>query len=393
MKESERSIIRESRFETDNNNRIYIAVKLNHKSGLNHRGGMVYELPDRGERNAFSMSFNYNIVGCPGRDYRLSAVGYDASWSPVTAATFDADDAGATGSHTLTFGANVVKCAFLWSVADTTEHIYCGDDTGDGGYAIVTNIRIKSQTGDILASDIAGALYDYIAAANSGQLAGKLITATTADLQDEVYEDNYPFDILDRLATVSAYSWRVDNRGLFIWQPNSDDAARSWIATIDLSTFELEEDLGNLYNSAYGRYSDANGRALRTTTANNALDVEKWGITRRQKVEARTTSATQAGLFRDAFLGDAPARAIRSGVTVIRLRDAGGGQQPLYAPRPGDLITVDNLPAALSPDIDAIRVFRLGYLEYNGRSRSARYEPVTPPATLATLIAQKEVGL
>src|SRR5690606_29921709 len=138
-------------------------------------------------------------------------------------------------------------------------------DTGDI-YARITSLRIKAVAGDVLASDIAAALVAYVNGINGNQLSASdsLIEPTTTDLYDEIYEDEYPADILDRLALLHGYEWAVwEGRRLAFREKGS--AARAWY--VDATRIlDLQRSLDSVRNSAYGIYRDADGRTLRTNT-------------------------------------------------------------------------------------------------------------------------------
>jgi hypothetical protein len=246
-----------------------------------------------------------------------------------------------------------------------------------------------------LASEIAAALATFVNSVNSNQLSSSsaFITATTTDLQDVIYEDEYPADILDHLALLHSYEWAVWEGQRLHFHPKGEGAnSRTWY--IDATRIaELQRSIENLYNSAYSLLQSANGRTLRTANNGDPASQAKYGVLRRGFTNVTTTSSTEATTHRDAFLADRKTLAIRARVEFERVYDATGAEYPLYMIRAGDTITIRNLPPVLSTDIDRIRSFVVGETEYDALENRIDVTPQDPVPTLVTLVARREEGL
>jgi hypothetical protein len=95
-------------------------------------------------------------------------------------------------------------------------------------------------------------------------------------------------------------------------------------------------------------YQDARGISQVTAYATDAASVAANGITRRRTLSADTTSPTEAALIRDTALADQKKRTTQSSVTFRTLYDRAGVEYPPGMIKPGDTITITNLPAILS---------------------------------------------
>ena len=75
-------------------------------------------------------------------------------------------------------------------------------------------------------------------------------------------------------------------------------------------------------------------------------------------------------------------------MTFDRLYDAAGNERPLHALAAGDQVTIRNLPATATTDIENIATFRVDYSNYDAAANALDLEPDTPTPTLVTLIAE-----
>ena len=151
-------------------------------------------------------------------------------------------------------------CFTMYCTAAAAE--YTGE-TGDYNLTI-TGLRVKTTTASTVTADaIAAALASYVNGINSSQLSAEttLIAAPGLDLTDEVYEDEYPADILTRLVGLGddqtpPRQWEVgvwENRLLHLRVRGS--AGRAWY--VDAGSLDVERSLATLSNAAYGVYQDA----------------------------------------------------------------------------------------------------------------------------------------
>lgn len=378
-------------YEMDNNNRLFIGLKKSaNYNNVAKLGRMVYELPDKGSRDAATISCDYSIVvtasfgACA-----ISIEGYDDDWTLVEsediAASITTSDSG-TFSHT--FAAGVTKVAFQFRRQNASDVEYTGE-TGET-YGRLTNVRIKSTTAaTVLSSAIAQALYEYVDSVNPTLLAGSRIQATSLDLRQEIYEDARPSEILDNLALRESYVWGVDEHGVFYWQPRST-VGRRWV--VDALDIEVEDDLDAIHNQAYAVYQDANDRRLRTDPAENTISVRIYGVRRQRSIDARTTSQAQAASHRDALLNDTSFYAIRAEIDFEAIYDEQGNRGELWQVKGGDRVTIRNLPSLYSLDNDALASFIVERAMYESATNRLTLEPTLPIPTVAVLLANAGGG-
>lgn len=386
----DRVVATPERYEIDNNNRLYIAPRkgetYNHN---NHAGELTYAAPHLGARDISHFTADYSITLPTGWTVRLLSCAYDFSGTTVEA-TVTGDGTNKTGTWTLTLTAN--KRLILSVTNQNGSPTTITAETGVN-FARLTNIRIKTTAGSVYASGIAAALRAYISGINPTQLAATnaLISATATDLRDEIYEDEYPADILDRLALIHRYEWGVYEGQILHFRPRSS-SARAWY--VDVTGMpELQRSLEKVRNSAYAIYRATDGATLRTATADSATGFSRYGIVRRGFVNVQTTSATEAETHRGLWLSDRADMQARARIEFDRVFDAGGGLYPLWVMRAGDTVTMRNLPPTLSPDIDRVRTFRIGETAYDADSGVIDIAPDDPTPTLVTLVARRGAGL
>lgn len=385
----------------DNNNRLYITLKKNqtYVTAANEIAVWFFEAPHNSERNLATVAFDWDITLPSNWTFRLWSYtdsGFGGFASEQNIALGDGTQQTGSVNETITAGKKLAAIV----IYNTTGSNYTNSSEDGAWYAKITNIRVKTDGSTVLASDIAAALSTYVNGVNAGQLSSSsaLIEATATDLEDELYEDALPADILDRLADLHNFEAGVwEGQRLHFRQRGS--ASRSW--QVDVTRIvDLQRSLEEIRNSAYGIYRDAGGRVLRTAAADDDASIDRYGVTRRGTVNVQTTSQTEAETHRDAFLSDRADFAVRANIEFDKVFDEHGIEHPLYMMRAGDQVTMRNLPPNVSVDIDNIRTFRVGRTEFNtspGDSDEGqgqmKLEPRTPVPTLVTLVAKREAGI
>ena len=372
------------RYEMDNNNRLYIAIRKNEQSSNVLTGMQGYIIPHNGERQITAVDFDFELTGASG--YAAILARADGSWGFLSNIwSLATNGTVRTGSQSLTF-AGCDSLIFTLRDNSATPVTFTGE-TGDT-HLKITNIRIKTTTAaSVLASDIAADLVTFANGVNSAQIsAGSLlIDATSTDLEDELYEDLWPADVLNRLALLHEFEAAVwEGQRL---QFRSKGQGESWYVDVT-RIVQLQRSLENLKNSAYGVYKDPNGRILRTAVADDAASQTRFDIVRRGLVRVQTTSQTEAETHRDVWLTDRVDFSTRATIEFERLYDASGAEIPLYMLRTGDSVTMRNLPPMLSADIENIANFRVGETEYNAATNELSLTPEAAIPTLVTLISE-----
>lgn len=379
------------KFNFDNNNRIFISLTKDTSYSQFNTGGMVFWEPHPGIRDITTVSFDYEFNCSSDFTARLLSNAEDyvtgsIDWQLAGNGTSQ------TGSASVSTSAPAVILQFIVIKTTAGSTTYSGES--GAAFLKISNLRIKTTSAStVLASDIAAALAAYTNGINSAQLSASsaLIAASSTDLRDELYEDELPADILDRLAALHNYQAAVWEDRRLTFQPKSA-LARTWYVDV-ARIVDLQRSLEPLRNSAYAIYREAGGRTLRTAVAGNAASQARYGLVRRGYVSVQTTSQTEAETHRDAFLSDRAHYAVRASVDFERLYSQSGARYPLHAIRAGDTLVMRNLPPTLSAEIDNIRSFRVAATEYDAENDTIRVEPEVPTPTLVTLLARRESGL
>jgi len=365
---------------------LYAAPRKGEDFSSSHRFAWYYEPPDDAVQEISRIEFDWELNLPTGWTARLDAESNSAEWIETGSGALD------SGSETVTLTASDEGwIRFLVFRSNATAAEYTGE-TGDS-YLLISNIRVMGVTGSaVAADDIAAALAAFVNGVNDDQLSDSaaLIEASTDDLYDELYGDEYPADILDRLVGLTGFEWGVWHNQLLHFREKG-----SWGKTyyVDVTSLQVQKSLEPLRNSAYGAYQDANGRTLRTDVADDEFSQEQHGLIRRTAVSVRTTDETQAEAHRDAYLADNSTYAIRASVVFTALYNESGGRVPLTALRAHDTIVLRNLPPMVSADVATIREFMLARCEYQAAPEVIWVEPDVPIPTLVTMIAREGAGL
>ncbi len=385
------------KYSFDQLNRLYCTLLLNAVySNGSQAAGFIFQVPNGGVRDIkyVTMSIAYGLPA----NWVLRFIAYDSSWGSAQTSNIDAD--GGSGSGTFTWDLSATPRAFVGIQAyNNTGGDYTNTGQNGAYYVRCTDVRVTTSGSTIYADEIAAALATYVNGINSAQLSASsaLISSPAIDLHDEVYEDDLPSDILDRLARLGDNSTPVALYEVGVWDKQlvsfqkRGQAARQWY--VDISELELERTIDALCNSAYATYQEAAGRMLRTAIGTDADSVARYGLTRRRVVHTDTTSSTQAGIHRDAALQDGKDPHPRIRIDFDALYDASGTRWPLWSARAWDTCTIRNLPPTLSTAIDRIRTFRIIESEYDADGDRLTLTPEQYLPTLETLVLRREAGI
>jgi hypothetical protein len=383
------------RYSIDTNNRLFIGLTINSSYAANvNVGGLTFRGPYFGERPIVAVSFDYEML-LPST-WTLELVRADDDFTNrVAITTVAATGVLQTGTVDQTFtGQYRLEINIYRSTVGTTTY------TGETGanYVKITNLHVQTQDdyADVGGDQIVWALIAYVNALNATQLSSSIarVAVPNVALKDETYEDEWPADIIDRLAALGDNTAQVYEAGVWegrvlVFQPRGE-TARQWF--VDASSLEVERTLDTLRNSVYAVYRESDWRELRTTTSTDTASVARYGLTRRRAVEASTTSSTQAGKQRAAALQDGKDPAPRASLVFRELYDTAGVRWPLWAVRAWDTVTIRNLPPTLSVDIDRIRTFRLAATEYDVDADLLTVTPEGPLPRLENAVLRQSVG-
>ena len=385
------------RFAITTNQMISIAPEKNslqggtaHPNGNTCVGAVYLRRPDRSDRLLQHAIFDYSVVGAAPWTADLLRLNDDLTIASGTATPWSQ-----VGSGSGTFNASFAGCgALALRFYNSGTNGPFGAETGTH-YLRVQNPRINGESSATTPStNIVNALIAFVRATNPSQAdAGTyMISSTGIDLDNEIYEDAFPADILDRLALLgdaqdNRYEVGVKRERRLYFRPKGS-AARRW--QIDATGISVQQSRELLSNSVYGRYQGVSGRTLRTATASDAVSQARFGIVRSGLAEAETTKVATAEQVRDTFLGDTASPHPRTSVSFERLFTANGQQSPLWMVESGDIVTIRNLPTGVGADIDRIRTFYVAETEYDSERGTMTIVPDTPITTLDVLLARKE---
>ena len=375
------------KYAMDNNNRLYVGLRKGEAyTTAADVGAWFYYLPDGGEREPVTFTCSYAFKAPTGFKFQITSfLGFSL---PSYTVENDINGTGALLTGSLSLALEAGKTAIHAYVFNNSGSTYTNTTETGNFYLTLTNVRLTTVSGDVIASDIAAAMVARTNGINSGQLsaATSLIEATTDDLLNELYEDEKPSEILDRLAELSGYEVGVWENRLLHFRPKGSQG-RTWFIDATRIT-DVSKDLGVVYNEVYATYQDENRRTLRTAVSQNSLHQETTGIVRQTVLKARTTSQAQAESQRDTHLDDQDNYAIVATVEFDRIFDESGAEVNQVNLRSGDTAVIRNLPPTLGAVVDLIREFKIAGTSFDGRAM--RLEPELPAPTLVTLIARKE---
>lgn len=245
----------------------------------------------------------------------------------------------------------------------------------------------------VYADEIAGNLASTINATNSTQLSSgtSLIQSPGRDLLDAQWLDAYGADVLadlvqrgDTQTPPRRWVWSVEVGRLLRFAPLSD-GGRTWY--VDAADITVQLSRENLYNDAYAIYQDPSGWPLRTATNPDATSVARNGFTRRQSVSVNGSNALQAAAARDTAISQGATPTPRVQVNFLAVYDSSGARWPLYLIRPGDVITIRNLPPTLGTSVAQIQSFVISRVEYHLDDDTITVEPMDPLPTLESFLA------
>lgn len=185
------------------------------------------------------------------------------------------------------------------------------------------------------------------------------IQSQAIDIDQAIYEDQYPTDIINDLIAKSddqtpPRQWvaMVYNNQTLIVRPRG--SGYDWFT--DITSLDVVRTLTQLYNSVYAVYKEPNDqRSLRTAVTTDADSVAKFKITRRKPILVETTDSVQATKIRDSVLALQTDPVPRANVELDRIYDKFGNPFPLFMVRADDTLTLRNLPPTLGNVYDKIR--------------------------------------
>jgi len=381
------AVAQNGRYNTDNNNRLYFELVKNEVYDDDNRGVLAYELPDRGRRDAKTISFDWEFANTTGVEFRAIVRGLSDSWATLVGnVVFSSAAASGSGSYSLTFPAGVQKVAITYGRVSGGETTYAGK-TGDT-WGKVTNIRIKSTTAaTVLGSDIAADLAAYVATENPTQGDGLSygIQATSQDLREQIFEDERPSKMLDDICDRHDFRWRVWEQSLILEPENAGGVSHY----ADVTSMEFQRSFAEVSTQAYATYNTESNETRRTATATNTNATFIFNNVKKVTATgANTTSLATAEAQRDAALVANGNLAPRIDIRITTLLTADGRVVPLWRVRAGDSIFIRAIPVDSRPILER-RVLRVSRSDYNAVTNELTVESDIPYPSLVTIVAQQ----
>lgn len=223
------------------------------------------------------------------------------------------------------------------------------------------------------------------------------VQSQAIDLDQAVYEDQYPSEIINQLiaksdnqSTPRQWVAMVYNDQKLIVRPRGTGSA--WYT--DITSLQVVRTLTQLYNSVYAVYRDvANKRNLRTAVNANTDSVAKFQITRRKAIKVDTTSATQAAQIRDSVLALQLDPIPRASIKLDHVFDKFGSPFPLFMIKADDTLTMRNLPPILGATLyDKIRTLVITRTDVDLLHGSISVELEVPIPNIDVQLAQALKG-
>lgn len=220
-----------------------------------------------------------------------------------------------------------------------------------------------------------------------------LVQSQSIDLDQAIYEDQYPSEIINQLVAKSdnqtpARQWvaLVYNDMRLVVRPRGTGLA--WYT--DITSLDVVRTLTELYNSVYAVYSEpSNRRLLRTAIATNADSVTRFQITRRKAINVESTDATQATQVAASVLALQADPIPRASVDLDRIFDKYGSPFPLFFIRADDTLTLRNLPPTLTAVLyDKIRTLVITRTDVDLMAGSINLELEIPMPNLNVQMAR-----
>lgn len=383
------------RFTSDNNNRLYIAPNKDETfSSSSAFGYWGYSIPDASSRQIVRVEFSYVLKGSSSWRARLDR--RNDTWGlSSTVWTLDGNGGTQTGSQTLTISATDRLTFTLFYNAASAA--YTGE-TGDT-YLRITGLKVKTHDGDITPGLIVQDMIDLVTAINAGQLSenNQGVEDSGLVLDNEVYEDLTPADILTGLAKLGDDSSPPSPYGAAVWTGQAlrfnliGDNSRTWY--VDAEEVIVERSLDGSYNSVYSTYNGSLGSTGRTAAAEDAAGIERSGLTRQTAVRVNSGSESFAENVRDLTLETVKATRVRADIKTHGIYNETGVKYPLYSVRAGDTMILRNLPPDTFPGIDQIRSFRVLSTRYDCDRDELTPVPDEALNRLDIIISRREKGL
>lgn len=379
------------RMASDTNNRLYMAPNKGAVWPQYSKAGLYFDIPNISPRNVLYVSFNYTVL-FPSATWNVYLRGLSLDWAGMSG-NFWFQPGSGSGTFSGAIGNSFPRLFFFIEPNAATTY---GGETGDY-YVRITNLRITTSGATIYADEIVRNLVSFMSGVNPGQLSSStaLIQSPGLDLRNESYEDMPPSDILNTMISRGDsqtppryWEWGVWEDQRLYFRPRGA-AGMTWY--VDATDLSVTRSLTNVANNVYALYKDANGDAVRGTSTSDSASQARYGLIRQAKIDADTTSATEANAQRSAYLNDHKDPLPSAKISFSAIYDAYGGRWPLWRVRSGDQIVIRNLPPG-SGQLDRVRQFRISTTSYDAVANTLSVEPEAPPATLETMLAREAIG-
>jgi hypothetical protein len=370
-----------SMYSTDTNDRLFIAPTKNSVYGSGTEiGEWGYQIPSGSSRQITAISFDWT-ANLPTNWYArvdryTSAYSYQ---STITTFLNPDDGAVSTGTVSQTFTAcDRVHILIYYGGGGT--YTYTGE-TGTNNL-FVNNIRVKTTTASTVTPNAVITDMMTLAPVLSTTVVG---SANSLDLNDAVFEDQYPGDIIDymtRLGDTTGNRWEAGvDANLSLYYRQLGTNAKEWYA--DILDLDFARDISAMWNSVYAVYKrPITDTVVRGTASTDTTSVNAFGLTRKLALPVNTTASATANYYRDVALEDRKNPAVKT-----QLRVALVGATGLWTVRAGDYINIRNLPPFSFNAVNFTR-FRIARTEYDATTNRLTLQSEAPMSQLEFVIGQ-----
>lgn len=259
-----------------------------------------------------------------------------------------------------------------------------------GSYSGTTTIHAHA----IYADQIIKAIVAQISSLNSTQLSSSvaLIESPGVDIENAVYEDALPGDVVNSLLGVNATGgqWEAGVwEGRVLHYRERGSQGRTFYT--DAVELVVNSTLDTMHNQYYATYRDDKGRTLRTDRDGDSPSQNRYGLVRTAVAHTNSISSSLAEAHRDAGIAVNKAITPTSRIVCKGLFTANGAAVPFWELRYGDVLNVRNLPPNASEEIDKIRRFTVQRQSYKPLEDDLMVAPELDIPSIEVMIASSYI--
>lgn len=383
-----------SRWNLRNDDRLYFAPKTGQAYTSGGNRGSYYIILPGADREFKEVRFTYDVslrTNWKLELYERSQVPAGGTATSIWSVTTSGSS---TATVTLTGTAPVLefRCSNLTGAGDT-------ENLDDGGhYAVVTDLRVLTvpgdvTTGEMFASEVVEKLQRFVNGFNPLQILDDVgwLENPGLDINELTYEDTPVGKAVNLLLDYGDDQTPPRLWEAVVWDDNrvrlTPRGAYGLQFYTDVLEMEVNATLQDIFNEAYGLYTDGEGVVQRTADADDTASQRRYGIIRRAAVRGGSGSSTEAAAARDAYLEAYGAAVPRATIRCSKLFNAGGAEVPVNSLRKGDTLTLRNIGDAGSQELASIQTFVVQSTRYYAKENIMVPQPEKTDGLFELLVA------